>query len=110
MCQNLNIPIIPGVNNPSGVEEALSMGLETLKFFPAEVSGGVKMLKALGAPYNKVKFMCTGGITSKNIKEYLSLGNVIACGGSWNVEKSLVSNKNWEEIGKMTREVVELVK
>lgn len=105
-CQELDIPIIPGVNNPSTIEAALEMGLTTLKFFPAEASGGSAMIKALLAPYTQIKLMPTGGISTHNINEYLAIPRVIACGGSWMVDKKLISEKQWEEIGRLTREAV----
>ena len=108
-CQELGIEIIPGVNNPSVVEAALEMGLTTLKFFPAEASGGINMVKSLLAPYTEIQLMPTGGITPANIKDYLSIPRVIACGGTWMVDKKLVADENWEEIAKLTREVVSLV-
>ncbi|MFT3931293.1 MAG: bifunctional 4-hydroxy-2-oxoglutarate aldolase/2-dehydro-3-deoxy-phosphogluconate aldolase [Spongiibacteraceae bacterium] len=107
--EELGIPIIPGVNNPSDIEIALELGLSTLKFFPAEASGGIKMLKALMGPYHQVKFMPTGGITPQNIRDYLALQSVIACGGSWMVEPELIRSGNWDEIGKRIREAVALV-
>ncbi|WP_421228918.1 bifunctional 4-hydroxy-2-oxoglutarate aldolase/2-dehydro-3-deoxy-phosphogluconate aldolase [Aeromonas enteropelogenes] len=108
-CQELDIPIIPGVNNPSTIEAALEMGLTTLKFFPAEASGGSAMIKALLAPYTQITLMPTGGISTHNIGEYLALPRVIACGGSWMVDKKLIAEKQWEEIGRLTREAVALV-
>ncbi|WP_429216857.1 bifunctional 4-hydroxy-2-oxoglutarate aldolase/2-dehydro-3-deoxy-phosphogluconate aldolase [Aeromonas veronii] len=108
-CQEANIPIIPGVNNPTAIEAALAMGLTTLKFFPAEASGGVAMIKALLAPYNQIKLMPTGGIGPKNIKEYLSIPGVIACGGSWMVDKALIKNKDWKEVASLTRSAMELL-
>lgn len=104
--QALNIPIIPGVNNPSDIELALELGLTLVKFFPAEASGGVKMLKALSGPYHQVKFMPTGGIGLHNIRDYLALPSVVACGGSWMVEPDLVNSAAWDEIEKRTREAV----
>jgi 2-dehydro-3-deoxyphosphogluconate aldolase/(4S)-4-hydroxy-2-oxoglutarate aldolase len=109
-CQELEIDIVPGVNNPSAVEAALEMGLTTLKFFPAEASGGISMVKSLLAPYTDIQLMPTGGITPNNIKDYLAVPRVIACGGTWMVDKKLVAEANWEEIGRLTREVVELLK
>jgi len=109
-CQALDIPIIPGVNNPSTVEAALEMGLKTVKFFPAEASGGINMLKSLLAPYTQIQIMPTGGINSANINDYLAIDRVIACGGSWMVDKKLIDNGQWDEIGRLTREAVELVK
>lgn len=109
-CQSLNIPIIPGVNNPSTIEAALEMGLSTLKFFPAEASGGIAMITALLAPYNQINLMPTGGISPINICDYLAIPQVIACGGSWMVDRRLIEEKNWKEIGRLTRTVVELTR
>ncbi|KHA57702.1 2-dehydro-3-deoxyphosphogluconate aldolase [Aeromonas hydrophila] len=108
-CQELDIPIIPGVNNPSTIEAALEMGLTTLKFFPAEASGGTAMIKALLAPYAQVKLMPTGGISIGNIRDYLAIPRVIACGGSWMVDKKLIAEKQWQKIGRLTHEAVTLV-
>lgn len=108
--QDLGIPMIPGVNNPSDIEAALELGLSALKFFPAEPSGGVKMLKALLAPYGQVQFMPTGGIGPHNIRDYLAIDGVIACGGSWMVDPQLVRDGNWAEIGRLAREACDLVR
>ncbi|WP_272527544.1 bifunctional 4-hydroxy-2-oxoglutarate aldolase/2-dehydro-3-deoxy-phosphogluconate aldolase [Providencia sp. PROV185] len=102
-CQQKNVIIIPGVNNPSLVEQALEFNLTTLKFFPAEASGGVAMLKALSAVY-PVKFMPTGGIGVKNIKEYTALPSVLVCGGSWMVPNDLIDSESWQELGKLIAE------
>lgn len=109
-CQEIGIDIVPGVNNPSTIEAALEMGLTTLKFFPAEASGGVNMVKALLAPYGNVHIMPTGGVNQKNIKDYLAVPRVLACGGTWMVDKKLVEAGDWEELARLTREAVELVK
>ncbi|WGE34224.1 bifunctional 4-hydroxy-2-oxoglutarate aldolase/2-dehydro-3-deoxy-phosphogluconate aldolase [Actinobacillus genomosp. 1] len=108
LCQDLDFPITPGVNNPMSIEAALALGIEAVKFFPAEASGGVKMIKALLGPYGNLQIMPTGGISPSNIKEYLAIPNIVACGGSWFVEKSLIQAKNWDEIGRLVREAVEL--
>lgn len=108
-CQEIGIDIVPGVNNPSAIEAALEMGLTTLKFFPAEASGGVNMVKALLAPYGDVHIMPTGGVNPKNIKDYLAVPRVLACGGTWMVDKKLVEAGEWEELARLTREAVELV-
>ena len=104
--QTEEIPIFPGVNSPTNIEAALEKGLEVLKFFPAEQSGGRKMLKAFSGPYQKVKFIPTGGININNLNDYLSLPNVIACGGSWLVNSKLVNSENFEEIEKLTSEAL----
>ncbi|MGF1868420.1 bifunctional 4-hydroxy-2-oxoglutarate aldolase/2-dehydro-3-deoxy-phosphogluconate aldolase [Photobacterium indicum] len=108
-CQELNIPIVPGVNNPSTIEAALEMGLTTLKFFPAEASGGITMLKSLLAPYVDIQLMPTGGINTKNINDYLAIPRVVCCGGSWMVDKTMIAKGEWDKIAQLTREAVELV-
>lgn len=110
LCQDLGLPIIPGANNPMAIEAALELGIETVKFFPAEASGGVKMIKALLGPYAQLKMMPTGGIGLQNIQDYLAIPNIVACGGSWFVEKTLINAKNWSEINRLTQEVATLIK
>ncbi|EIO3982047.1 bifunctional 4-hydroxy-2-oxoglutarate aldolase/2-dehydro-3-deoxy-phosphogluconate aldolase [Vibrio vulnificus] len=108
-CQEIGIALVPGVNNPSTVEAALEMGLTTLKFFPAEASGGINMVKSLLAPYTDIELMPTGGINPANIKDYLAIPRVLACGGTWMVDKKLIEAGNWEELARLTREAVALV-
>lgn len=108
-CQEIGIDIVPGVNNPSTVEAALELGLTTLKFFPAEASGGINMVKSLLAPYTDIELMPTGGINPANIKDYLAIPRVLACGGTWMVDKKLIETGNWEELARLTREAVALV-
>lgn len=105
-CIDKGIPMVPGVNNPSDIEAALSLGLDVVKFFPAEQSGGIKMIKALAAPYVNLKFMPTGGINADNICDYLSFDKIIACGGSWMVKKDLVKAGKFDEIRALTEEAV----
>ena len=105
-CIDNNIPVCPGCNNPSVMEQALEMGLDVVKFFPAEQSGGIKAIKAMAAPYVNLKFMPTGGINAKNILDYLSFNKIIACGGSWMVSGDLVKNKEFDKIEELTREAV----
>lgn len=109
-CLQKGYPIIPGVCTPSEVETGLSLGLEYLKFFPAEASGGVKMISAMSAPYTKVKFMPTGGINAKNIADYLNCKAVFACGGSWMVPSDKIKNGEFDTIQKLTEESVKIVK
>lgn len=104
-CLDRHIPIVPGVNTPSLVEQAMEMGLQTLKFFPAEPSGGKNMLKALSAVY-PIKFMPTGGIGLNNINDYLSIPSVLACGGSWMVPSELIDRGNWEELGNLVKNAI----
>ncbi|MDG6895718.1 bifunctional 4-hydroxy-2-oxoglutarate aldolase/2-dehydro-3-deoxy-phosphogluconate aldolase [Volucribacter amazonae] len=110
LCQQLDLPITPGVNNPSAIEQALEMGINVVKFFPAEASGGVNMIKALLGPYGQLQIMPTGGINLTNIHNYLAIPNVLACGGSWFVSNELINSKNWQKIGELTKQAVELVK
>jgi len=105
-CIANNVPVVPGVNNPSEIEAGLARGLTTLKFFPAEASGGVKMLSALSGPFGQVTFMPTGGIDLKNLQDYVKQPNVLAVGGSWMVKADLIDNENWAEITKICREAV----
>ncbi|QEM88860.1 bifunctional 4-hydroxy-2-oxoglutarate aldolase/2-dehydro-3-deoxy-phosphogluconate aldolase [Glaesserella parasuis] len=109
LCQDIGLPIIPGVNNPMSIEAALEYGISAVKFFPAEASGGVQMIKALLGPYGHLQIMPTGGISVANIQNYLSIPNVIACGGSWFVDKSLINSQNWQEIERLTTDIVKLV-
>jgi len=104
-CLDKGVAIVPGVNNPSLVEQAMEMGLRTLKFFPAEPSGGLGMLKALMAVY-PVRFMPTGGITPANVGDYLSLKSVVACGGTWMVPANLIDAGQWDELARLVREAV----
>lgn len=103
-CQQRGIAIVPGVNNPSLIEQAMELGLKTLKFFPAEPSGGVAMLKALSAVY-PVQFMPTGGINPRNVADYLAIPSVVACGGTWMVPSDLMDSGNWDEIARLVREL-----
>jgi 2-dehydro-3-deoxyphosphogluconate aldolase/(4S)-4-hydroxy-2-oxoglutarate aldolase len=108
-CLEHGIPVVPGICTPTEVEMGLDRGLELLKFFPAEAYGGIKTLKALSAPYSGVKFMPTGGIGTNNVLEYLALRQVVACGGSWMAETSLIANGQFDEITRLTREAVALI-
>jgi len=109
-CIDNDYPVIPGVCTPSEVELGMSLGLSYLKFFPAEAAGGVKMIKAMAAPYNKIKFMPTGGIGTGNLKDYLTCSAVFVCGGSWMVPANLINDGKFDEIEKLTAEAVALVK
>ncbi|MGO1190080.1 bifunctional 4-hydroxy-2-oxoglutarate aldolase/2-dehydro-3-deoxy-phosphogluconate aldolase [Vibrio casei] len=107
-CQQRGVPIIPGVNNPSLVEQAMELGLDTLKFFPAEPSGGVNMLKALTAVY-PVNFMPTGGVNPKNVNDYLAIPAVFACGGTWMIPNDLIDNEKWDELAVLVAGVAQVI-
>ncbi len=109
-CVEKGILITPGCANPSDIEQALENGLEVVKFFPAEPAGGLKMIKALAAPYVGVKFMPTGGINATNVRDYLAYDRILACGGSWMVSSDLVKAGDFEKITELTKEAVEIVK
>ncbi|MFX1448596.1 MAG: bifunctional 4-hydroxy-2-oxoglutarate aldolase/2-dehydro-3-deoxy-phosphogluconate aldolase [Promethearchaeota archaeon] len=109
-CIKKNIIIVPGINIPSLIEWGLERGLDTFKFFPANLSGGIEMLNALSGPYPMVRFVPTGGINEKNLIDYLKLKNVIACGGSWIVKKDLISTGNFEKIKELTKSALSLIK
>lgn len=107
-CIEKNIPIFPGCISPSEVAQAVKRGLKVVKFFPAEQSGGLAMIKAMAAPYNMLKFMPTGGINTKNLKDYLACDKILCCGGSWMVKGDMIKAGEFEKIKKLTREAKEL--
>ena len=104
------IPVTPGVVSPSELAQAYSLGLRLVKFFPAEPSGGLPMIKALAAPYNMMQFMPTGGISASTLPDYLRYEKIFACGGSWMVKGSLIKAGDFNKITELTREAVELVR
>ena len=106
-CIEKNVPITPGTSSPSDIEAAIELGLDVVKFFPAEQSGGLAKIKAMAAPYVNMKFMPTGGINAKNINSYLDFPKIIACGGSWMVPGELISAGEWDKIEQLTREAVQ---
>ncbi len=104
------VPMTPGICTPTEIEAALQFGLDVLKFFPAEPSGGLKMIKALAAPYVDVNFMPTGGISPANVREYLAYDRIVACGGSWMVSGKMVKEGKFDEIEDLVREAAGIVK
>lgn len=109
-CSEKNIAIYPGCTTPTDYHAALKFGLEVLKFFPAEQSGGLAKIKAMSAPFPMFKVMPTGGISLKNLKEYLSCPVICACGGSYMVTAELIDNGKWDEITDLCRQSVAIVK
>jgi 2-dehydro-3-deoxyphosphogluconate aldolase/(4S)-4-hydroxy-2-oxoglutarate aldolase len=105
-CVEKSVPITPGVLTPTEVEAALGLGLDVVKFFPAEASGGLKYLKAVAAPYTSLRFIPTGGIDTSNLLQYLRFPRTLACGGSWMVKADLISEKRFQEIEKLTSNAV----
>ena len=109
-CIDENVPVTPGVQTPTEIETALELGLSTVKFFPAEPAGGLKMIKAVAAPYTMMTFMPTGGINVDNIREYLSYDRIVACGGTWMIKKDLIKAGKFEEIEAEVRKAADIVK
>ena len=109
-CVEKNMPIYPGCTTPTDYHAALKFGLEVLKFFPAEQSGGLAKIKAMSAPFPMFKVMPTGGIGLNNLKEYLSCPVIAACGGSYMVTADLIDNQKWDEIIDLCKKSVEIVK
>ena len=102
--------MVPGCSSPTDIEAALEFDLEVVKIFPAEAIGGLPLIKAMSAPYSNMKFMPTGGINAVNIGKYLEFKKIIACGGSWMVDKKLINEGRFDEIEKLCREAVEAIK
>jgi len=107
-CVKNDIPVIPGCATPSEIEHCIGFGLQVVKLFPAETIGGVKMLKALSGPYQDVLFMPTGGISPQNVKDYLALKNVLACGGSWIANEALIDSGDFIQITRLAEESVKM--
>jgi len=108
--QEKNIPIYPGCTTPTDYHAALKFGLELIKFFPAEQSGGLAKIKAMSAPFPQFKVMPTGGISLKNLAEYISAPVIAACGGSYMVAADLIEHQKWDEITALCQKSVEIVK
>lgn len=98
--------MMPGTATPGEMEQAMALGLDVVKFFPAEQNGGVAKLKAVAGPYANLRWMPTGGVNAKNLNDYLSFNKIVACGGTWMVPKDLINAGDWDGIEKLTREAV----
>jgi 2-dehydro-3-deoxyphosphogluconate aldolase/(4S)-4-hydroxy-2-oxoglutarate aldolase len=109
-CVEKGIPVCPGTCTPSEMEQAMDLGLDVVKFFPAEPSGGVKFIKAVAAPYTMLKFMPTGGVNATNVRDYLAYDKILCCGGSWMVKGSLIEAGEFDKIVEMTKEAAAIVK
>jgi 2-dehydro-3-deoxyphosphogluconate aldolase/(4S)-4-hydroxy-2-oxoglutarate aldolase len=105
-CRQNDIAVTPGVATPTEIEAALDLGLQVVKFFPAEANGGLEYLKAISAPFKQMKFIPTGGIDENNLLPYLKFPAVLACGGSWMVKADLVSGKRFDEVKRLTEQAV----
>lgn len=109
-CLEKGYPVCPGVQTPSEMEQAMELGLDFVKFFPAEPAGGLNMIKAVAAPYVGLSFMPTGGINKDNVRDYLSYNRIVACGGTWMVKGDLITSGNFAKIEELTREAATIVK
>ena len=109
-CKEHDIPFCPGIQTPTEIEMALDLGITTVKFFPAEPAGGLKMIKAVAAPYTMMRFMPTGGLNAENVKEYLQYDKIVACGGSWIAKSSLIENGEFDKIEALAKEAAAIVK
>ncbi len=109
-CLEKGYPVTPGVQTPGEMEQAMELGLDFVKFFPAEPAGGLSMIKAVSAPYGKLSFMPTGGINKNNVKEYLECNKIVACGGTWMVKSDLIAAGDFKAVEDLTREAATIVK
>ena len=109
-CLENEVPVFPGTSSPTDLEMALDFGLKIVKFFPAEAIGGVKTLKAFAGPYGALRFIPTGGISPRNLPDYLVLPQVVACGGSWMVTQDLIDGDLFAEVTRLASEAVSFAK
>ena len=109
-CLEKGYPVTPGVQTPGEMEQAMELGLDFVKFFPAEPAGGLPMIKAVAAPYTKLKFMPTGGINKSNVKDYLEYNKILACGGTWMVKGDLIASGDFSTIEQLAEEAATIVK
>lgn len=105
-----DVPVIPGAVTPSEIMKALSLGLNVLKFFPADVFGGIKAIKALSAPFGQVRFLPTGGVSESNLAEFAGNKSVVAVGGSWVCKKADIMNHEWDKITELSANAVKIIK
>jgi 2-dehydro-3-deoxyphosphogluconate aldolase/(4S)-4-hydroxy-2-oxoglutarate aldolase len=105
-CQELGVPVFPGVSTATEIQMAIDAGLETVKFFPAEQIGGIAMIRALAAPFRTVRFIPTGGVNTANLPDYLAHPAVLAVGGTWMVAPALLAAGRWDEVTRLTAAAV----
>lgn len=108
-CTENHIPVIPGTATPSEMELAMELGLDVVKFFPAQPMGGLAFIKAVAAPYTNLKFMPTGGLNPENVADYLKYDRILACGGSWIAPKKLIDADDFEQIRILAEEACRMV-
>lgn len=98
--------MIPGIATPSDIERAINLGVNVVKFFPAEASGGINMIKSMSLPYSEMRFIPTGGINNNNLNDYLSFDKVICCGGSFMLDDNFIESNNFDEITKLCKQAI----
>ena len=106
-CLDKGVPFAPGLSSASEIEQALELGLDFCKFFPAEQAGGLPYIKSVCGPYTTMRFMPTGGVTADNLNNYLSYSKIVCCGGSWIVPNNLLADEDWAGITKLCREAID---
>lgn len=109
-CKEQNIPVLPGCITPSEIMQAIECGLKVVKFFPAKEFGGLQTMKALSAPFPQIKFMPTGGVNLENLKDFISAKFIFACGGTYMVKENLINEENYNEITKLSKESIDIIK
>lgn len=109
-CQEIDVPVLPGAVTATEIQAAAELGLDTVKFFPAETSGGAAAIKALSAPFGDISFVPTGGIGPKNLADYIAVKTIVGCGGSWMCPRDALASGDFATIERLTREAVELVR
>lgn len=105
-----DIPVVPGAVTPTEIMKAIDLGLKVIKFFPADVYGGIKAIKALSAPFGQVKFLPTGGVSEANLKDFIGSSAVAAVGGSWVCKKDDIINQDWDKITALSANAVKIIK
>ena len=110
ICQDAGIPILPGVVTATEITQAYNLGLRTVKFFPAGLAGGPKMLKAFGSVFQDVRFMPTGGVKPANLKDFLEIPTVLACGGTWLTPKDAIAAGDFAALTALAKEAVAIAK
>ena len=108
ICQEANIPVLPGVVTATELTAGYNLGLRTMKFFPAGLAGGPKMLKAFASVFRDVNFMPTGGVNAANLNEFLAIPAVLGCGGTWLTPKAAIESGDFDAITKLAKEALSI--
>lgn len=109
-CQEASVPVLPACPDPTLIMAALELGLDVVKFFPANIMGGIPAIKSYAAVFPGLRFVPTGGVSASNLSEYLAVPQIAACGGSWMVKKNLVEEEAWDTIASLSAEASQIAK